>query len=372
MAPGTWFPRMALAALIGASVTAGPALAQSKSPPKPSVIVQKVVQKDVTPEYRFVGRVVAVDSVAIRARVQGILEARDFTEGRVVKKGQRLFQLEKAPYEVVVDQRQAELASALATQANAKADFKRKQALQGRAVVSDALLDQSRAAMLTADATVLKAKAALRAARLDLAYTEIKSPITGRISLAKYSVGNLVGSNSDPLATITSVDPVYVTIGVSEKQMIAVRKRGIDLNNPPVAPTLLLSDGSRYDQTGKFNYLSPDVDRSTDTIVARATFPNPKGVLLPGQFVTVIVRPKKTERAIVVPQVAVQSDAQGYFVLVVDREDKVEVRRIQADRQVENVWVVSGGLATGERIIVEGIQKVRPEMIVTPVAPTDS
>ena len=105
---------------------------------------------------------------------------------------------------------------------------------------------------------------------------------------------------------------------------------------------------------------------------ARAAFPNPKGVLLPGQFVSVIVRPKKTERAIVVPQVAVQSDAKGYFVLVVDRENKVEVRRIQAVRQIENEWVVSHGLATGERIITEGIQKVRPDMVVTPVAPTNS
>ena len=372
MSDRTWATGFGLAALLAVCVSATAAEAQKKSPPPPSVIVQKVVQKDVTPTYRFVGRIVAVDTVDIRARVEGILQSRDFIEGRFVKKGQRLFLIEKAPYEVIVEQRLAELASAEATQTHAKADFKRKLTLQRRAVVSDALVDQSRAAMLTADAEVLKAKAELRAARLDLGYTEIKSPITGRISLAKYSIGNLVGSSSEPLATITSVDPVYVTFGVSEKQMIAVRKRGIDLNNPPMAPTLMLSDGSPYDQTGKFNYLSPNVNKSTDTIVARAAFPNPKGVLLPGQFVSVIVRPKKTERAIVVPQVAVQSDAKGYFVLVVDRENKVEVRRIQAVRQIENEWVVSHGLATGERIITEGIQKVRPDMVVTPVAPTNS
>jgi len=208
----------------------------------------------------------------------------------------------------------------------------------------------------------------LKAAELDLGYTTVTSPIAGKISIANYSTGSLVGPSSEPLATVTSVDPVYVTIGVSEKEMIAVRKRGIDLKNPPVAPALRLSDGTQYDQPGAFNYLSPNVNQSTDTMTARAQFPNPKGVLLPGQFVTVVVRPKQTERSIVVPQVAVQRDSEGYFVLVVDRANKVEVRRITAVRQVGTDWVVSNGLATGERVIVDGIQKVRPAMTVNPVA----
>ena len=253
-------------------------VAQQPGGALPSVMVQAVAEKDVTPEFRYVGRVVAVDTVSIRARVTGILEKRNFTEGRLVKKGQVLFEIEKAPYEVVVQQRKAELASAEAQLVNAEADFKRKQSLQGRNVVSEASLDESRAAKLSAEAEVLKAKAALKAAELDLGYTTVVSPIAGRISTAKYSVGNLVGSTSDPLTTVTSVDPVYVTIGVSEKQMIDARKRGIDLKNPPVAPALRLSDGTKYDQPGAFNYLSPDVDQSTDTITARAEFPNPKGV----------------------------------------------------------------------------------------------
>ncbi|MGI9476699.1 MAG: efflux RND transporter periplasmic adaptor subunit [Hyphomicrobiaceae bacterium] len=329
--------------------------------------MQAVSEKDVTPEFRYVGRVVAVDTVAIRARVAGVLEKRNFIEGRTVKSGQVLFEIEKAPYEVVVDQRKAELASAEARVTNARADFKRKKSLQGRDVVSEASLDQSRADMLSGEADVLKAKAALRAAELDLGYTTVVSPISGRISTAKYSVGSLVGSSSEPLATVTSVDPVYVTIGVSEKQMIDARKRGIDLKNPPVAPTLRLSDGTDYDQPGAFNYLSPDVNQSTDTITARAQFANPKGLLLPGQFVTAVIRPKQTERSIVVPQVAVQRDSEGYFVLVVDRANKVEVRRITATRQVGTDWVISNGLTTGERVIVDGIQKVRPTMVVNPV-----
>ncbi len=343
------------------------ALAQKASRPLPSVIVHTVVEKDVTPEFSYVGRIRAVDTVSIRARVSGILEKRNFIEGRIVKKGQVLFKIERAPYEVVVDQRKAELASAEAAQANAEADYKRKRSLKGRNVVSEASLDQSRAAKLTAEANVLKAKAALRAANLDLGYTTVVSPISGKISMSKYSVGNLVGPSSEPLATVTSIDPIYVTIGVSEKQMIDARKKGISLKNPPVAPALRLSDGTDYKRPGKFNYLSPDVNQSTDTITARAAFPNPKGLLLPGQFVTVVIRPKNTERSIVVPQIAVQRDSEGYFVLVVDRANKVEVRRIQAVRQAGTDWVVSNGLATGERVIIEGIQKVRPTMVVNPV-----
>lgn len=344
-----------------------PVQAQQGQGALPSVIVHDIAEKDVTPEFRYVGRIVAVDTVAIRARVSGTLEKRNFVEGRIVEKGQVLFSIEKAPYEVVVDQRKAELASAEAKLVNAAADFKRKKSLEGRDVVSEASLDQSRADKLSAEAEVLKAKAALRAAELDLGYTTVVSPISGRISTANYSVGNLVGSSSDPLATVTSVDPVYVTIGVSEKQMIAARKRGIDLKNPPVAPSLRLSDGTDYEQPGAFNYLSPEVNQSTDTITARAQFPNPKGVLLPGQFVTVVIRPKQTERSIVVPQVAVQRDSEGYYVLIVDRANKVEVRRITATRQDGTDWVVSNGLATGERVIVDGIQKVRPTMVVNPV-----
>jgi len=353
-----------------ASMSSNAVWAQKPKATVPSVMVQTIKERDVTPEFQYVGRVVAVSTVEIRARVQGVIEKREFIEGRTVRKGQLLFSIERAPYEVVVQQRKAELASAKATLTNAQADFKRKKSLLGRNVVSEASLDQARAANLTAEANVLKAEAVLRAAELDLGYTRITSPITGKISTAAYSVGNLVGSNSNPLATVTSVDPVYVEVGVSEKELIGVRKKGIDLKNPSVAPSLRLSDGSKYALPGEFDYLSPSVNQSTDTVIARAKFPNPKGILLPGEFVTVVVRPKTIERSITVPQIAVQRDSKGYFVLVVDRENKVEVRRIQAVRQTGADWVVSNGLATGERVIVQGIQKVRPDMTVKPFETT--
>jgi len=238
--------------------------------------------------------------------------------------------------------------------------------------VSRAALDQSAAELATAEADVLHAQAALRAANLDLNYTEVRSPIDGRISRETYSVGNLVNTASDPLATITRFDPIYVTIKVSEEQLIDARKRGIDLDNPAVAPSLILSDGTSFPYEGKFEYLSAQVDQGTDTITARAEFPNPEKILLPGQFVSVLVRQKVPEFAIAIPQTAVQQDANGYFVLVVDREDTVEMRRITVGRQVDSKWVVNDGLATGERVIIQGIQKANIGKKVNPTLGGDA
>jgi membrane fusion protein (multidrug efflux system) len=355
---------------LGFSTTAVEAQQKRGAQPIPSVVVDIVREKDVSQTGNFIGRVEAVNSVNIRARVKGVLESRNFVDGQTVTQDQLLFVIESAPYQVVVDQRQAELASARATEINAAADFRRKKALVGRSVVSGAKLDEAGAALASAQATVLKSQAALRAAQLDLGYTKILSPLTGRISKARYSVGNLVGSDSEPLATVTSIDPIHVTIGVSEKDLIEARKRGINLNKPSFIPTIVLSDGSAYEGEGRFDYIAPTVDQSTDTVAVRASFPNPKGVLLPGQFVTVLVHPKARKRAISIAQTAIQQDRKGYFVLVLDRENRVSVRRVETVRQSGSDWVIKSGLATGERVIVEGVQKVRPKMVVKPVSAT--
>ncbi len=338
----------------------------------PSVIVAAVIERDVTPQFEYVGRVEAVETVDLRARVEGFLESRNFREGTEIKRGQLLFVIEKATYNVAVLEREADLAVAEANSKNSESDFKRKKTLADRGNLSTASLDQARATREIDRANVLKAKAALQQAKLNLSYTEISSPIAGKISRSTYSVGSLVGTSSDPLATITSVDPVHVVIAVSEKQLIDVRKRGIDLENPPVTPSLVLTDGSPYPVSGKFNYLEPSVDQTTDTITARAVFANPDRVLLPGQFVSVIVREKIEVTKLVIPQSAVQQDSQGHFVLVVDRENKVELRRITTGHQNDMDWIVEDGLASGERVIVQGIQKVRPNMAVNPVLQTGS
>ena len=275
-----------------------------------------------------------------------------------------------APYEVVVAQRAAELAAAKAALKSLQVDFARKLKLVKRGDVAVAKLDASRAELASGEATIMIAAAELRQAKLDLSYTKVISPIAGKISRARYSIGNLVDLNSEPLATVTSVDPVYVTIRISEKQLINARKRGIDLYSPPTAPSLILTDGSKYPLGGEFDYLSPSVDQTTDTVVARALFANPARILLPGQFSTVIVRQKLSVSKHVLPQAAVQQDSRGRFVLVVDRANKVELQRVTTGRQVDTDWVIEEGLNSGERVIVQWIRKVRPDIIITPVEAT--
>jgi len=267
-----------------------------------------------------------------------------------------------------VQQRQADLAQAQATRKNAEADFKRKAALVKRKAVSAASLDESRANLESARASVLKAQASLRQAKLDLSYTEVRSPIPGQISSARYSVGNLVGPTSEPLATVARIDPIHVTISVSEKLLLRSARDGeLDRDNPPVTPSLVLSDGSNYGHAGAFDYLAPTVDRNTGTVTARAVFPNPGRLLVPGQFVTMIVRDNVAVAKLAVPQSAVQQDASGHFVLVLAAGDKIEKRRVTLGPQVDNDWVVEKGLSEGELIVVQGIQKVRPDMRVKPI-----
>ena len=351
---------------------APPAAAQSSAPADaPRVLVASVERREVTPSFVYVGRVEAAETVDLVARVEGFLERRAFREGSDVEPGDLLFLIEQAPYRIAVEQREADLAGAQATLDNAKGDFERKQSLVERKTLAPSALDEARAALGAARASVQQAQAALRRARLDLSYTEVTSPIAGRAGRAAFSAGAFVRPNGGVLATVTSLDPVHVTIAVPERDLIEARRQGIDLDDPPVAPSLRLSDGSDYEHTGDFDFLAPAVDRATDTVLARAVFPNPDGVLVPGQFVTVIVREKQPLSTLVVPQAAVQRDRQGRFVLVVDRADRVEVRRVTLGDRAGTAWAVSDGLAEGERVIVQGLQKVRPDMAVHPVESRD-
>jgi len=335
--------------------------------PKPSVIVQTTVKQDVTPSFQLVGRVEAQNKVEIRARVSGFLTNRAFDEGSFVPAGQLLFEIEQDAYLLQVQQAKAELASAKANLSQAQADLKRQQNLKKRGVASQAEFDKSEATKLMAEATVLNAQAQLKKAELDLSYTKIYSPIAGRIARENISVGNLLTSSSEVLTTVTSMDPIYVTLSVSEKSMIEARKRGLNLKNPPVAPTIKLSDGSFYSEKGSFDYVDTEVNTSTDTILVRAEFANSKGVLLPGELVQVVITDKKKVMRVAVKQAAVQKDKEGYFVLVVDDANNVEVRRITVGYQQDGIWEVLTGLEEGEKVIVEGLQKVRAGSAVTPI-----
>lgn len=338
-----------------------------QAPSAPAVVVQQVTETELRQAFRMVGRIEAAARVDMLARVSGFLEQRLFTEGTLIKAGEPLFQIEKAPYEIAHQQAEAELAGAQAALKNAQAELARNRTLRQRGAVSQSQLDLKVAERDQARANVMKAEAGLRKAQLDLDYTQVSSPIAGRIGKARYSNGSLVGPNSESLATVVQLDPIYVELSVSEKNMIQARRDGMDLDNPPVAPKLELSDNSFYEHAGQFNFVNPEVDTNTDTIRVRATFPNPDGVLLPGQFVHVSVESKQPEQVISIPQAAVQKDREGFFVLTVNRDNTVEIRRVKMGEQFKGQWRVEHGLLKGERIVIEGLQKARPGSIVNPV-----
>jgi membrane fusion protein, multidrug efflux system len=331
--------------------------------PPPAVSVVAVEPQNVTPSAQFVGRVVAIDQVDLRARVQGFLEQRLFTEGQDVKKGDLLYVIEQPPFQAQVEEAQADLARAEASVAETKATLERVQQASGSGAVSKQEVDQALANDQRAQAEVLAAKAQLEIAQLNLSYTEITAPIDGRIGLTTYTIGNLVGPDSGTLATIVSEDPIYVTFPVSSRIRLEVREEAIARGHPGhFVVHAQLPNGKTYAHPGKVNFLNIETDQTTDTITVRAEFPNPESLLVDGQFVNVTVEREQPEERLVVPQPALQLDQGGSYVLLVNSEDEVEQRRIQAGQLYQGNVVVQSGLQPGEQVIVDGIQKVRPGM----------
>ena len=327
-----------------------------------------MVNRQVTETGDFVGRVTAVDKVDIVARVRGYIEKRSFTEGQFVKTGDLLFRLEQAPYKAAVEQQRANLAKAKAAADYAALQLQRgQQLIRDKLAISQADLDQRAANAAAAKADVLQAQALLDQAEINLGYTEIRSPINGRIGVAYFTVGNLVDQSSGRLATIVSQDPIYVIFQASQRDVIAYKRRvekSTD-KNPHVTIRIRLANGTIYEHTGITNLLDVQVDPNTDTIAVRAIVPNPDGLLVPGGVVGVITERGKPRPALVVPQSSVQLDQAGRYVLVVGKDNKVELRRVTTGIEQGRDVVVTGGLKEGELVIVEGIQKVRPGQVVS-------
>jgi membrane fusion protein (multidrug efflux system) len=357
------WPAPIAAVCLVASCTSG--LAQGA--PAPAVTVVPVISREIRETANFVGRVTPIDKVDIVARVPGYIEQRLFTEGEQVKTGDLLFRIEQDTYKAAVEQQDANLAKAKATETNAALQLARGKALVKNQNISQETVDQRAADEAAAQADVLEAQAALEQAQINLRYTEIHAPIDGRIGLAKFTVGNLVSPSSGTLATIVSQDPIYVIFQASEREVLEYKRRIAELGdkNGHVAVRVTLPDGTLYPEPGLSNFLDIQVSGSSDTVAVRAQFANPQGLLTPGGVVGVTVEAGTPITALIIPQAAVQIDQAGSYVLVVDQTSKkVELRRITTGSEAGTGVAVTNGLKEGELVILEGVQKVRPGQVV--------
>ncbi|MBK8210644.1 MAG: efflux RND transporter periplasmic adaptor subunit [Rhodospirillales bacterium] len=344
---------------------------QQSAPPPPAVVVAPVERVDINPRIEYVGQTVAVDTVDLRARVQATLVRRTFVEGDDVAAGALLFGLEREPFEAAVDSAAAKVAEQRAAVVRTRRDLERARTLSSQGNVSLQTLDRAIADQQQAEALLRGSEAELRQAQINLGYTQIVAPFDGRIGRSVYSVGQWVGPDSGVLATLVKLDPIYVVFNVSEQRYLDYQLRveqaiRAGTAKPEYVPRLRLSNGVDYGHAGRLTFVDNEVDPGTGTIAVRAEFPNPQKLLVPGLFGTIVLEQAETKPALLVPQAAVQEDQAGKFVLVVGDGDKVEVRRVETGARVGIRWEVSSGLVEGERVIWEGIQKVRPGAQVAP------
>ncbi|MGF1563028.1 MAG: efflux RND transporter periplasmic adaptor subunit [Geminicoccaceae bacterium] len=364
-----------LGGLLLAALPAGAQDAEP-APPLPSVGVVEVVEQDIAPGAEYVGRVEAVQRAELRARVTGFLTQQNFNDGQRVQAGELLFVIEQEPFAAAVRKAEADLAAAVAQHENNKVQLARAEELIQRDNIAQATVDERRAAALISEASILQAEAALELAKITFSYTEITSPIDGRVGRAAVKVGNLVSPESGVLTTVVREDPIYATFTVAERERLDFR-RALDRASVQVADPfdlirlrLRLSDGQVYEHEGVFEFADVQVDQTTDSITLRGEFPNPDGLLIDRQFVTVVAELAEPESALVIPATSVSFDQRGSFVLIVNDENVVEQRLVNLGQGTGRMTVVEDGVQLGERVIVEGITKVRPGMEVnaTPVS----
>jgi membrane fusion protein (multidrug efflux system) len=343
-------------------------------PTAPEVTVVTVHREPVPVTTELPGRTSAYLVAQVRARVDGIVLRREFKEGADVKAGQRLYQIDPAPYRAALDSALAALQKAQANVAAMNAQAERYKILIGGNGVSKQEYDNAIAAQAQAAADVAASEAAVQTAHINLGYTDVVSPITGRIGPSQVTQGAYVqASAATPMATVQQIDPVYVDLNQSSVEGLHLRRDvasgRLKLNGPDQAKvTLLLEDGTQYPESGTLQFTDITVDPSTGSVTVRAIFPNPHQVLLPGMFVRARIDQGVDNTAMLVPQVGVTHNPQGQATaLVVGPDNKVASRIIQATRTLGDQWVVQGGLDEGERVIVAGVQKVQPGMLVRAV-----
>jgi membrane fusion protein (multidrug efflux system) len=360
------------AAMVALLAASSPATAQPAAPPAVSVGVVTVAEEDVTQATAFIGRIEAVDRVALVARVTGFLEQQAFRDGQEVKKDDLLFVIEREPFVASVSAAKAALASAEAQKLNADVQLARAEELVRTNNIPVATRDQRRAEAAEAAAKVLEARASLEQAEINLAYTLIRAPVAGRIGRAAFTVGNVVTPQSGTLALLVSQDPMFVTFPVSQRLLLDLKRaqvgdgQGEAARRAQVAVRVAFADGSVYGEVGAIDFVDVTVGQGTDTVAVRARIGNPQRLLTDGMFVTVRVEGREPEKKIVIPQAAIMLDQQGAFVFVADG-GRAAVRRIRTGQTQGNRIAVEEGLRPGELLVVDGVQRIRPGAPVQPV-----
>ena len=336
-------------------------------PPPPEVSIVTLKPRSVAITDQLPGRTTAFKVAEVRPQVTGIVQKRLFGEGSEVKAGEQLFQIDAGSYRAALSSAEAALKRAEAQAITSKLLAERYEPLIAANAVSKQENDEAIAARARAEADVASAKAAVDAARINVVYTQVLSPITGRIGRTLVTEGALVTSGQQgPLATIQQLDPIYVDIAQSSTEILRLRRQMVsgelvkDANNQAEV-TLTLEDGTVYPEHGRLKVSEASVDPSTGSVLLRAVFPNPRRELLPGMFVRAQLAQGTRSAALLVPQRGVSHNPKGEAsVLLVDKEDKVVERIVTADRAIEGEWLITAGLSPGDRVIVDGLQKAKP------------
>jgi RND family efflux transporter MFP subunit len=362
--------------LIPTLAACGESRSQPKAgtPPPPQVTVAKPVSKMIADQDEYVGRFVAVESVEVRARVPGYLDAIHFQDGQLVKAGDRLFTIDRRPFQIALAQAQASLAQAKSTLAFAESDLARAQGLTVGAVITQQTFDQRTQAKRTAEASVAAQQAGEHQAALDLEFTELRAPVAGRIGDRRVSIGNLVtggtSGNTSLLATIESIDPIRFEFTLDEASYlrygqftddVGAMNRGLSV---PI--TLKLIGEPAFTHEGKIDFVDNAIDRSSSTIRARAVFANPRGRFTPGMFARVRIAAAPPRNELLVPDVAIGAEQVRKFVLVVDGENIARPKYVTLGPMVDGLRVITQGLTSDDNVIVNGLMRARPGAKVTP------
>ncbi|MGR5206255.1 multidrug efflux RND transporter periplasmic adaptor subunit VmeY [Vibrio sp. PNB23_22_7] len=356
-------PLVALMAATAILAGCGEANNAQKGSQAPLVVTQDVTIIDYQPSKSYIGRIEALEDTNITAQVSGYLEARHFDEGQMVEKGQLLYSIEPSSFAAQVASAKAALAQAKAALKKAELDHQRGKNLLPRGSISQSEFDALTATLLGARAELEAANAQLKLAEVNLSYTQIRAPFSGRISDSKVSTGDLLSPSSGILTTLVSLDPVHTSFSVSERERLSLGMDGIkgdgSAESSSVEVQLELENGEYYTHLGQLDFLGNRINTQTGTIAMRALVPNPEQQLLPGQHIKVNLRDKNTKDVLVVPRRAVQTDLEGNFVMVMAEGNIAERRNVKLGSQVDQGIIISEGLKKDETVITQGLQRVR-------------